>query len=100
MAAARKLSVAYQCTAVVKNAVSVIAEGEKIALNTVGSPALAKGGSGDALCGILSATLCEKQDPFESSRIACLRMGAAAVKGAAVHGERGLLTLDMLSFLR
>lgn len=98
--AARRLSVAYKCTAVVKNAVSVIAEGKKIALNTAGSPALAKGGSGDALCGILSATLCEKQDPFESSRIACLRMGAAAQKGAAVHGERGLLTSDMLAFLR
>ena len=97
---ARALAAKYGCTCVVKNAVSVIADRDRTALNTVGSPCLAKGGSGDALCGILSACLWEMKDPFESTRCACLRMGDAAVRAQNVSGDRGVLTADWLQYLK
>ena len=90
----------YDCTVILKNAVSVIARRDQMALNAVGSPALAKGGSGDALSGILSATLWDMQDAFESARLACLRMGKAARDAENALGVRGVLTGEMLSFLR
>jgi hypothetical protein len=77
-----------------------IADRDRTALNTVGSPCLAKGGSGDALCGILSACLWEMKDPFESTRCACLRMGDAAVRAQNVSGDRGVLTADWLQYLK
>lgn len=97
---ARAIADKYHCTVIFKNAVSVVADKKKLALNIAGSPALAKGGSGDALCGILAATMCEWSDPFESSRIACLRMGCAAIEAAKIHGERGMLTSEMLQHLK
>ena len=97
---AKALAAKYHCTCVVKNAVSVIADSERIALNTVGAPCLAKGGSGDALCGILSACLWEMKDPFESTRCACLRMGDAAQRAQADQGDRGVLTADWLRYLK
>ena len=96
---AKQLSEKYNCTALLKSAVSVIAKGNHTALNPHPAPALAKGGSGDALCGILAATLCEFGDPFESSRIAALRMSAAAQDAALQSGDRGILTGEMLQQL-
>ncbi|MBR6525089.1 MAG: NAD(P)H-hydrate dehydratase [Clostridia bacterium] len=97
---AKRLSQEYRCIALLKNAVSVIAQGNKTALNALPAPALAKGGSGDALCGILAATLCEIVDPFESSRIAALRMSLAAQDAASQLGDRGVLTGEMLQYLK
>lgn len=51
----RRCRAKYGCNVVLKSAVTVMltADGQQCALNAVGSPALAKGGSGDALAGIL-----------------------------------------------
>ncbi len=90
----------YGCTVVLKNAVSVIAAPDgRVALNVLTAPSLAKGGSGDALCGLLAATLCEMDDPFEAARIACLRLSVAGRKGAEKYGVRGLLTCEMAALL-
>ncbi len=59
VAAAGALQARYGGTVVLKGAVSVIHDGVATALNLVGSPALAKGGSGDALTGIIAALLAE-----------------------------------------
>ncbi len=89
----------YGCTVLLKSAVSAISDGTRLALNLEGSPALAKGGSGDALCGILAAQLCVSDDPFEAARIAALRLGIAGRRGAARFGVSALLTGEMLSLL-
>ncbi len=97
--ALKALTSRYQRTVALKSAVTLISDGERIAMNTVGSPALAKGGSGDALAGILAASLCVIPDPFEAARAACLRMGIAGRRGEERLGTDGLLTEEMLSFL-
>ena len=97
--AAKSISERYQSTVLLKSAVSVIADGERLALNVVGSPSLSKGGSGDALCGILASTYFECDDPFEAARVAALRLGMAGVEGEKRHGVRGLLTSEMLNCL-
>ncbi len=96
---ARALNEKTGAAAVLKSARTVIFDGRRTAFNTVGTPALAKGGSGDALCGILSATLCVNPDPFEAARISCLRMGMAGLRAERIHGTDGLLTGEMLACL-
>ena len=99
LAAAGALNERTGAAAVLKSACTVIRDGDRTALNTVGTPALAKGGSGDALCGILAAALCVMPDRFEAARLSCLRMGLAGIRGEALYGTDGLLTSEMLGCL-
>ncbi|MBQ7183383.1 MAG: NAD(P)H-hydrate dehydratase [Clostridia bacterium] len=85
---------------ILKGAVSVIRDKTRSALNNVGTPALAKGGSGDALSGILAAELCAREDPFEAARVSCLRLGLAGLEGEKRYGTDGLLTKELLRCLR
>ena len=109
--AAQALAEKYACTAVLKGDVTVICkieeEGPVYRLNTVGSPALAKGGSGDALTGILAALLWDF-DPETSSplpftmddvALACLWHGMAGVMGEKKYGQRELTTDQLISCL-
>jgi NAD(P)H-hydrate repair Nnr-like enzyme with NAD(P)H-hydrate dehydratase domain len=76
-------------------------------LNTVGSPALAKGGSGDALTGILAALLwdCDEETgsplPFgiDDAALACLWHGMAGLVGEEQYGQRELTTDQLISCL-
>lgn len=102
-AAARALAEKYDCTAVLKSDVTVICritDGKpRYFLNAVGSPALAKGGSGDALTGILAACLHGRPDAPEAAALSCLWHGMAGVIGAEKHGERELTTEQLIGCL-
>ena len=102
LTAAWALADAYDCTAVLKSDVSIICKtrGDKpqYMLNTVGSPALAKGGSGDALTGILAVQLCTAY-PAYAAAMACLWHGMASVVGEEKYGQRELTTDQLISCL-
>ncbi len=102
LAAARTLAEKYDCTAVLKSDVSVICtigeDGPEFMLNTVGSPALAKGGSGDALTGILAARFTQTF-PLEAAAQACLWHGMAGIVGEEKYGRRELTTGQLIACL-
>ena len=102
LAAARKLSEKFGCTAVLKSDISVICsigeDGPEFMLNTVGSPALAKGGSGDALTGILAARF-SQTFALEAAAQACLWHGMAGLVGEKRYGQRELTTGQLISCL-
>ncbi len=76
----------YGVTVVLKNNHTVITDGERTAINTTGSPALAKGGSGDVLTGFLAGTCARGVPPFEAACVACYLLGRA---GELAEQERG-----------
>ena len=47
-------------------------------INTSGTPALATGGSGDVLCGVIAAVLCQLDNPVAAVRLAVFVHGLAA----------------------
>ena len=102
---ARALAEKYACTAVLKSDVSVICAMEagepRYWLNAVGTPALAKGGSGDALTGILAALSAQNKDwpGHDAAKIACLWHGMAGCVGARKYGERELNTSQLIDCL-
>ena len=57
---------------------TVITDGNELYVNTTGGPALAKGGSGDVLCGVIAGMLCCDLSPID-----------AAVTGVYIHGAAG-----------
>ncbi len=102
--AARALAEKYECAAILKSDVSVICGTEggelKYYLNTVGTPALAKGGSGDALTGILAAVLGDSGFSYlDAAALACLWHGMAGIVGEEKFGQRELTTDQLISCL-
>ena len=100
IAAAKAIAAKYGCGAVaLKGATTVITDGERVALNIVGTSALAKGGSGDALAGILGALLAGGKAPFEAAQGACLWHGMAGLYAEKQLGSRSVLTGDVADAL-
>ncbi len=99
---AQKLYQKYNALIVLKSACTVIYDGKTFALNVGAAPALAKGGSGDALCGILSALLADQAlslSPIRGAQAACLWHGMAGRFAASHLGERSPLTGDVIDAL-
>jgi len=109
LAAARKLTEKYGCVTVLKSDVSVICadirQGQTCYLNAVGSPALAKGGSGDALTGILAAVMAGWKpiiNPYQTglaAALSCLWHGMAGLTGEEIYGQRELTTEELIACL-
>lgn len=75
----------YGVIVVLKGANTIITDGKRTVVNTSGSPALAKGGSGDVLCGVIAALLAQGAEPF-----------SAASGGVYVHGRAGELAAEKM----
>ena len=67
----------------------------RIAINPTGGPALATGGSGDVLLGMLTGLLVQGLGPFEAAALAAFVHGAAADRLAARTGDTGLLASEL-----
>jgi len=102
--AAQELARRYGPT-VLKGACSVLCARGEMALNPFGTPAMAKGGSGDALTGVLAALLAGRAaGAYELADLALLQT-ACALHGLAGEmaerrfGERGVLATDLCACL-
>jgi ADP-dependent NAD(P)H-hydrate dehydratase / NAD(P)H-hydrate epimerase len=99
VAAARALRARYGGAVVLKGAASVLIAADGEALNLLGTPAMAKGGSGDALTGVLGALLAGREAYGLSGvrllQAACALHGLAGVAAAERCGERGMLATDL-----
>ena len=78
---------------------TLIASGERVTVNPTGSPAMAKGGSGDVLCGILCALLAQGFEPGFAARAAVYLHGLAGDLACSALGEYSLTPSDLIRFL-
>jgi NAD(P)H-hydrate epimerase len=91
-AAARELAMRFGSIVVLKGAASVIAAPDgRIAINPTGGPALATGGTGDVLLGMVAGLLAQGLDAFEAAALAVFVHGAAADRLAQRAGAVGHL---------
>lgn len=101
--ASRGIMRQYGASVVLKSASSVIIAKDGEAINLFGTPAMAKGGSGDALAGVLGALLAA-QKTMELSGVrllqsACALHGLAGMVAAERCGTRGMLATDLCDAL-
>ncbi len=89
----------YGVTVVLKNNRTVISDGVRTAINTAGSPALAKGGSGDALAGLLAGICARGADPFEGACAACYLLGTAGELAEKEFGQYSATAEDVIGLL-
>ncbi len=97
IAGARALR-ALGATAILKGPTSAIC-GEALYLSMSGSPGMARGGSGDALTGILGALLAQRLPPEKAAWVADELHGLAGERAAALHGVVSMGAMDLVDCL-
>ncbi|MBO5046627.1 MAG: NAD(P)H-hydrate dehydratase [Clostridia bacterium] len=87
----------YGVTVFLKSNTSVIADGVRVALNEKGSPAMAKGGSGDVLSGFLVGTCARGVAPFEACCVSAYVCGRAGEIVSEQMGEYAPDATDLIA---
>jgi NAD(P)H-hydrate epimerase len=100
LGAARRLARLTGCVVVLKGAATVTAAPDgRAVVNPTGGPALASGGTGDVLLGMLTGYLAQGCDAFRAAALAAFVHGAAADRIALRTGPSGLLAGDLATEL-
>lgn len=84
------------CTIVLKDARTLVSDGEQIYINITGNHALAKGGSGDVLSGMIGGLLAQGIQPMEAAALAVCLHGMAADDYVQRKGACTMLASDIL----
>ncbi|MGJ8695457.1 MAG: NAD(P)H-hydrate dehydratase [Verrucomicrobiaceae bacterium] len=98
---ARRFTSACAATLLLKGARTIVTQAEKnLHFNTTGTPAMATGGQGDLLSGLLGALMASGLSPFDAARAGAYLAGRAA-ELALVAGATGqsLTPGDVATFL-
>ncbi len=84
------------CVLVLKGRHTVVASPDgEVRVNPTGCDALAKGGSGDVLAGVVASLLAQGHDPFTAACVGVYAHGLAGERLAERFGARGALPSDL-----
>ncbi|MBQ8283623.1 MAG: NAD(P)H-hydrate dehydratase [Clostridia bacterium] len=89
----------YGVNVLLKNAVSILSDGERIAISVTGTSGQAKGGSGDVLSGVIAGLCASGLSAFDGAKVAAYITGKAAEIAAGELGEYSLTATDCISHL-
>lgn len=89
----------YNCIIVLKDSQTIITNGDSIFINTTGNAGLAKGGSGDALTGIILAFLAQGYEPINTSKLAVFLHGLSADITLQTQSIESMLITDVIENL-
>ncbi len=86
----------YNCILVLKGKNTVIADSKgRISVNTSGSNALSKGGSGDVLAGVIASLSAQGYDLYDAARLGVYLHGLAGDNLSEKYGKSGVLPSDL-----
>jgi NAD(P)H-hydrate epimerase len=97
--AAAQLAQRLGCIVALKGPGTIVTDGQRFSVNATGNAALAVGGSGDVLTGMIAACISQFRDSldlFQATRLAVHLHGLAADRWAQRHGEAGMLPTDLI----
>lgn len=84
---------------VLKDARTLITDGDTVFLNQTGNNGMSTGGSGDVLTGIITGLLSQGMNPLTASALGVYIHGLAGDQAAKRKGVRGMLSTDLLETL-
>lgn len=97
---AQELAQRYGVIVTLKGAQTLIADPEgRVSINPTGNPALASGGTGDVLTGMIGGFLAQKVAPFDAARLGVYLHGLAADHRAEWQGQCGMVAGELLEEL-
>lgn len=98
-ACAKKFSLKYGITVVLKGSPTIVAAGQRVYSNTTGNPGLATGGTGDVLTGMLATVRASMKNDFQAACSAVYLHGMAADRARKVKTHVSLLASDVIDFI-
>ncbi len=87
------------CVVVLKDARTVVSDGEKFYINMTGNNALATGGSGDVLCGMTAGLLAQGMKGMDAASLAVCIHGLAAEEYAGGGSRYAMIASDIIDML-
>ena len=95
ISAAVKFAKENGCTVVLKGAGTIITDGDDVYINSSGSSALAKAGSGDVLAGFIASLSCSVKDTLSAAALGVFLHGAAADRASDRLSSYGVTPSDL-----
>lgn len=89
----------YGTVVVLKSATTVITDGEETYINTTGTSALAKAGSGDVLSGIIAGLLARGDSVIDCATAGCWLSGKSCETAAAKQNDYTVTASDVIAAL-
>lgn len=89
----------YNVTLLLKNATSVITNGVETYINTTGTPAMAKAGSGDVLSGLLAGLLGRTTETFYATVAGAYIFGKLGEKAESEQNEYTVTASDLIAVI-
>ena len=96
---AYRLSEKYGVTVLAKSADTFAVDGGKVYLCTEGTTALAKGGSGDMLAGIVSSYVAQGCNALDAAALGSFTLGSTGLLAGYKRSERGIIARDVIDAL-
>jgi ADP-dependent NAD(P)H-hydrate dehydratase len=96
---ARRFAFEHHVVLVLKGHGTLVADGQRLFVNTTGNPAMATGGTGDVLTGLIAALLGQGLEAFPAAQLGVYLHGLAGDLACAVLGETSLIASDLLAYL-
>lgn len=87
----------YRCICVLKDARTIVTNGERVYINSTGNNGMATGGSGDVLTGILAGLLAQNMDCFEAAWLGTCIHGISGDMAALKVGRNSMTARDILN---
>jgi NAD(P)H-hydrate epimerase len=98
-AIAAEFAEAVKAVIVLKGHNTVVADGEKIYVNTTGNPGMATAGAGDVLTGIITALCGQGLAQFDAAVLGVYIHGLAGDLAAKDKGQISLIATDIMDYL-
>lgn len=95
ISAAKSFAREYGVILILKGAATIITDGDRLYINSTGSSALAKAGSGDVLAGLLASIMAYHGDPLVASALAVYLHGKAGDTLSEKFSEFGVTPSDL-----
>ncbi len=89
----------YNVVIAVKSASTIITDGDEVFINTTGCQGMAKGGSGDALSGIIAGLLTKAKPVLDTAAAGCYLFGRAGEIAVKRSNDYCLITSDIIAAL-
>lgn len=98
--AAKKISETFKCTTVLKSHKTIVCSKDgEIYTNNTGNSALAKAGTGDVLCGMISGFCAQKMRPFDAACLGVYLHGLAGELASTELTEYSVLASDLITYI-
>ena len=97
---ARTYSREHNCVCVLKDARTIVSDGERVYINMSGNDGMATGGSGDVLSGIITGLMAQGLTTFEASALGVYINGCAGDEAALSNGKYSMVAGDIIDNIK